>query len=76
MTFSSEDDDRARVIHKGSKSSSESEKVDRSLITHSTFLISAGIEPFFARKVDGRLCISSRHNGRLCSFSAAAIFYI
>ena len=70
MTFSSEDDwawvvpegaSGVRVIHDCSKSSSESEKVNFSLVTHRTFLISAGIGPFFAWKVNGRSYISSRH---------------
>ena len=68
MALSSEDDDIARVVHKSSKSSSESEKVNCSLVTHSTFLISAGIEPFLHEKW---MDISSRHNGRLSSFLLA-----
>ena len=37
LTFSSEDDDWARVIHECSQSSSESEKVNCSLVTHRNF---------------------------------------
>ena len=39
-----------RVIHECSKSSSESEKVNCALVTHSTFLISAGIGTFLHEK--------------------------
>ena len=72
LTFSSEDDDWARVIHECSKSSSETEKVNCSLVIHSNFFNKCRNRTFFAWKVNRESCILIRHSVRRSIFPPAA----
>ena len=70
MTFSKEDDDWARVIHEYPKSSSQSEKVNFSLVAHSTFYNKCRNWTFLCMKSEWEIeYIESSYFGRLRTFS-------